>query len=141
MRLRVRWPWVAVVALGARVIVLTPKDTQTSWARILYVAALATLALWALVQTPAIPRMWIVSVGVFLNLVVIAANAGRMPVDPRFVNGAIQGPYVSFHDPSAYLIWLGDGISLFGLVYSAGDLITMAGLAIVSYEIVRLRDV
>jgi hypothetical protein len=86
--------------------------------------------------------MWLVAAGNAVNLLVVAVNAGRMPVPaslarlagPRLLHDGTLGQYVLL-GPATRLGWLADIILLPGLAgrvfpqaYSPGDLVILVGL-------------
>jgi membrane protein required for beta-lactamase induction len=93
-------------------------------------------------------------VGLIFNILVIGANHGRMPADPQALVATGQGSHaeellrngtaanVVLMSDRTYLNFLGDYIVLpflgdVGSAYSAGDLLALAGEALVVYGMVR----
>jgi len=139
--LHFRWPWlvVAVVVIRAAA-VLTPLRSVDG-VQYVYAAGLAALVAWTLWQVNRVAGIWLVAVGSALNMVVIAANGGRMPVASALAGSLVQrghiGQYVVMTS-GTHLNWIADWISLRGLIgwgpleaYSPGDLIVALGIAAV----------
>ena len=138
---RFRWPWVVIAALVVRMAtVLTPLHSVEG-AQYLYTATLAGLVAWTLWHINRITGIWLVGAGSALNLIVIVANGGRMPV-AREISSALAargqiGQYVVMSSDTS-LNWLADWIVLPGFIgtgtvdaYSPGDLIVALGIAVV----------
>lgn len=96
----------------------------------------------------------ILLVGLMLNVLVIGANHGRMPVDPQALVATGQGSHaeelvrdgtaanVVLMSDQTHLNFLGDYIVLpflgdMGSAYSAGDLVALAGEAALVFGMVR----
>jgi hypothetical protein len=96
-------------------------------------------------------------IGLVLNLLVIGANGGRMPADPRALIATGQSAQAQLLEENrtaancvimsedTHLNFLGDRIVLpllgtLGAAYSAGDLVALAGEAALVYGMVRKRD-
>ena len=147
--IRLRHSWLILLALGVQVII---TDVYSAGPRPLLVAlhlasyAAAGIALWV---NRALPGLLVLGAGALLNAAVIALNGGTLPADPHalavaglptdtevFANsGAIKDPV---------LPWLGDIIATPGWlplrnVISIGDLIILAGLAILVHSVTRSR--
>src|ERR1700730_488644 len=89
-RLQFRWSWLVVAALVVReATVLTPLR-NIDGIQYVYAASLAVLVGWTLWHINRIRGIWLVAIGSALNLVVIAANGGRMPVAPELAGSLIQ---------------------------------------------------
>ena len=115
----------------------------------LYVAALVALIAWVLWHISRVAGIWLVAAGSACNLVVIAANFGRMPVAPELAGSLAQrghsGQYVVMSS-GTHLNWIADWISLRGFIgwgpveaYSPGDLIVALGIAAVVALAMRSR--
>src|ERR1700704_3309644 len=90
VHLRFRWPWFVVAALIVReASILTPLN-RVDGIQYIYAATLAALVAWTVWQIDRIAGIWLVTVGAALNLVVIAANGGRMPVAPEIAGTLVQ---------------------------------------------------
>ena len=124
--LDLRAPWVFVLAAAAQVGLMVLGAAGVSlgvgWAPALYVLTfvLVLMGIWA---NRRLPGMCLVGAGVFLNLVVIAANGGSMPVDRGLAVRAGNTQMVEMLDSPAYtnhvaagegtrLRWLGDVLAL-----------------------------
>ncbi len=139
---RLRLPLVAVVALLFRALgprLFLARWPPTPW---LFSASLAMLVAWTWWQRHRFPGIWLVAAGSAMNLLVVIANGGRMPVPvalahlgPRnLLRDGVLGQYVLL-GPATRLGWLADtlhpsGIAgrLFAQAYSPGDLVVAAGL-------------
>ncbi len=149
-RLRFRWPWVVVAALVVReAVVLTPLN-RIDGVQYAYAAALGGLVAWTLWHINKVPMIWLVAAGSALNLVVIAANGGRMPVAPELAGSLVQRGHIGQYTlmtPYTQLNWLADWIALPGSLgrvvheaYSPGDLIVAVGIALVVVLAMRSRE-
>jgi hypothetical protein len=141
-RLHFRWPWLVVVVLAIRAVAVLTPLRGVDGVQYLYATGLAALVAWALWQVKRIAGIWLIAAGSALNLVVIAANDGRMPVAPELAPFLVQrghiGQYVVMAS-GTHLNWLADWISLRVLIgwgpleaYSPGDLIIALGIAAVT---------
>lgn len=137
-RLRFRWPWLILAAVAVRAAVLLTPLSRVDGAQYLYVLALAAIVAWTIVHFKLLPGVWLVTVGSALNLLVIVANGGRMPVTPEFATSLARhgtmGQY-TIMGAQTHLNLLGDWISLYPVpeVYSIGDLVIALGLAILAF--------
>ncbi|MDQ2943324.1 MAG: DUF5317 domain-containing protein [Candidatus Dormibacteraeota bacterium] len=140
-RLRFRWPWLVVVAVVIReATALTPLN-RIDGIQYLYTATLAALVSWCVWNIDRLAGIWLVTAGAALNLVVIAANGGRMPVAPELAGTLVQGGHLGQYTlmtPETRLNWLADWIALPGPMaqlvreaYSPGDVIVAIGTAVV----------
>lgn len=141
--LRLRWPVVVLVALAVKEIgVWGPLAQSRVWAPLLYGLSLAILIAWAAWHVRRLPGVWVVALGMAMNLLVVLANGGHMPVAPdlahrgprQLVEEGYLGQYV-LQGPGTRLAFLDDRIQLPSLLgrllpqaYSAGDLVMSAGL-------------
>jgi hypothetical protein len=144
-RLRFRWPWLIVAALVVRVVTVLPPLTRIDGTRWAYVAALTTVLAWTIWHIDRLPGIWLIAAGSAVNLFVIAANGGRMPVAPQLAGALVQrgqiGQY-TLMGPDTQLNWLADWIGLPGPLreaYSPGDLIVALGIAVVVLLAMRTR--
>ncbi len=151
--LRFRWPFfVLAVLLLKEVGVLTPLS-RVEGAQIVYAVSLAGLVAWTIWHVDRLTGVWLVSIGAALNLIVIAANGGRMPVVPELaargshvlVDRGIVGQYVLMGS-GTHLNWLADWLALPGPVgewlpeaYSPGDVVVALGIAVVAFLATRRR--
>jgi hypothetical protein len=123
------------------VVLLTPFG-RVEGSEYLYVAALAAIVAWTILHFDRLPGIWFVTAGGLLNLVVIVANLGRMPVaadlaGPLLGRGHI-GQY-TLMGPDTHLNFLGDWIYIRPIpeAYSPGDLLIALGIALVVFLAVR----
>lgn len=144
-RLRVRWAWLIVAALVVRVATILPPFTRFDASRWAYVAALTVVLAWTVWHIDRVPGIWLVAAGSAVNLFVIAANLGRMPVASELAGALVQrgqvGQYILM-GPGSHLNWLADWIGLPGPLreaYSPGDLIVALGIATVIILAMRPR--
>jgi hypothetical protein len=80
--LSIRWGWLPLVALAAQwLLVRVPGTDPTPWLGAAFLASYGLLCafLW---MNRALPGLKLALVGTLLNLVVIAANGGFMPIAP-----------------------------------------------------------
>jgi hypothetical protein len=86
--------------------------------------------------------IWLISAGAALNLIVIVANRGRMPVAPELAASMARrttvGQYTVMGSQTNLNI-LGDWIKLVQIpeAYSIGDVLIAVGLAIVVFLAIR----
>jgi Family of unknown function (DUF5317) len=133
----------AVKELGARGPLAGHQDVITA----LFPLSLLALVGWTLWHVGSLPGIWLVTLGLVLNLVVVVANGGHMPVAPEFaghgpgqlVETGRMGQYI-LEGPQTRLPWLDDRIQLpgrlwtfFPQIYSAGDLVSLAGIFLVLF--------
>ena len=146
-RIQFRWPWLVIAALVIREAAVATPLSHVEGVQYLYTVALAALVGWTIWQIGRVAGIWIVTAGASLNLVVIAANGGRMPVAPALAGPLLRqghlGQYTLMTSGSN-LRWLADWISMPGLiaqhvseVYSPGDLVVAAGIAVVIFIAMR----
>jgi hypothetical protein len=141
-RLRFRWPYVVVVAVVVRLVVLESPLNRVDGAQWVYAASLAVVVLWTLWNLDRMPGVWLASTGAVMNLVVIVANDARMPVAPALAGSLVSrgqiGQYVLMGSGTR-LNSLADWISLRPIpeAYSPGDLVIAAGLALVAFLAIR----
>ena len=134
-RLRFRWPWLILVALLLREVIVRTPLNRVEGAQYAYLLALAAIVVWTVWHIPRLRGVWVVTVGATSNLVVIAANGGRMPVAPELAGPLLQqgpvGQYTAMGS-STHLNLLADWIRLRPSleVYSPGDLLIAIGLAV-----------
>jgi hypothetical protein len=135
--LRIRGTWLVFVALATQLAVFTPwsPTLPDSVAVGLHLASYALLLVF-LVLNVRLPGLPIAAAGFACNLLVIAANGGRMPVDAddwSQTAGAVDNNVV-LADSHTNLAWLGDTIPIpahpIANTLSIGDLILLAGIAI-----------
>lgn len=138
-RLRFRWPWVPVVAVLVREAVLLTPLNRVGGAQYIYLLALAAIVVWTIAHFGRLPGVWLITAGAALNLLVIAVNAGRMPVASEFAagltrHGGTLGQYTVMNT-STHLNLLADWIYLNPVpeAYSPGDVFVALGLAILVF--------
>ena len=140
-RLKFRWPWLLVGAIVLRYVIIFSPLSRVEGAQYLYALSLALIVLWTVWHLKLLPGVWLVTGGALLNLIVVLANDGRMPVDATLaahqLGGILNqrghiGEYVLM-GPNTNLSFLGDWLSLGGLpeVYSPGDVLIGMGIALV----------
>ena len=143
-RLRFRWPLLVLAALVVREAVLLTPLNRVGWAPYLYVVSLAAIVAWTIFHFDRLPGIWLVTAGGLMNLIVIVANGGRMPVAAelagRLTHRGQIGQY-TLMGPTTNLNLLGDWVSLgpFREAYSPGDLVIAVGIAVVAFLATRHR--
>jgi hypothetical protein len=152
--IRFRWPLVVVVALLVKELGVDSPLGATPIARIVYPAALAVLIAWTVWHRDRLPGIEIFAAGNAMNLLVIAANLGRMPVSvdlarrgpPQLIELGAYGQYVLM-GRGTNLDWLGDWIQLPGTLgrilpqaYSPGDIVACFGIMIAVFLAIRPID-
>ena len=141
-KLRFRWPWIVVAVIVVRFLVLSTPLNSVEGAQYLYVSALVVIVAWTAWHSRRVRGIWLISVGAALNLVVILANGGRMPVAPELATSmagrANVGQYTLMGSQTNLNI-LGDWIKLgpISQAYSPGDVLIAVGLAIVVFLAIR----
>lgn len=150
--IRFRWPLIVVVAFAARELNVLYGPLAHSWvAPATYTLALGALVAWAVWHRDRAPGIIVVAVGMGMNLMVVAANLGHMPVPlwladrgPReLITRGELGQYILM-GPHTRLDFLGDWITLpgtlgriFTMAYSPGDLVAAAGMGIAVFLSMR----
>jgi hypothetical protein len=143
--LRFRWPWFVLAVLLTREAVQLRPFNRIDGVQLLYAAALAGLVAWTFLHIRRLRGVWVVAAGAALNLLVVVANGGRMPVAPAFAGVLVQrnhlGQYVLMGS-NTNLNWLGDWITVswpVGIpgVYSPGDLVVAVGIGVVAFFATR----
>ncbi len=140
-RLKFRWPWVLLAAVLVREVVVFSPLSRIDGAQYVYVVSLGVIVLWTVWHLKSLPGVWLVTAGGLLNLIVVVANAGRMPVAPDLARTELGGALIqrghigqyTLMGPDTHLNVLGDWISLHPLptAFSPGDLLIAAGIALV----------
>jgi hypothetical protein len=146
-QLHFRWPWLVVAVLAVRAAAVLTPLRGVEGVQYVYAAGLAALVAWALWHVNRVAGIWLVAAGSALNLVVIAANGGRMPVAPELAGSLVQRGHIGQYVVMAtgtHLNWLADWISLRGLTgwgpleaYSPGDLLVALGIAAITAQAMR----
>jgi hypothetical protein len=140
VRLRFRWPWLIVGVLVVRAAAVATPLRSVQGVQYVYLAALTVLVAWTLWQIELVRGIWLVAVGSVLNLVVIAANGGSMPVAPGLAGSLVHSGHLGQYTlitADTNLGWLADWIALPGLrqvvaeAYSPGDVIVALGIGVV----------
>ncbi|MDO8515927.1 MAG: DUF5317 family protein [bacterium] len=141
-------PRIAYVALGALFMFIglfLGLDWHWTLGRItLPISFAIPIAIWYVAQKPFYALKYGVSLGFFMNGVVIAANGGRMPV-------RIDTPQAFRHDwwiyeamtPETRLAWLGDILShpfIGGGFTSPGDLVIFGSVIIATIHLLVFHD-
>ena len=141
--LRFRWPLFVLAVLVIKEVVLITPLSRVDGIQLVYAASLAALVAWTVWHFDLLPGVWLVSIGAALNLVVVVANGGRMPVAPELAGHLVErghiGQYVVM-GPGTNLAWLADWIDVpgpLGGAYSPGDVIVAIGIAVVSFLATR----
>ena len=140
-RLKFRWPVVLVAAVVLRYVVIFSPLSRVEGAQYVYALSLAVIVLWTVWHLRLLPGVWLVTLGGALNLVVVLANGGRMPVDATLAASQLGGILArrghigqyTVMGPDTHLGFLGDWVSLGPLpeAYSPGDLLIAMGIALV----------
>jgi hypothetical protein len=141
--LNIRWPWLVVAALIVREAAVLSPLSGVDGVQYVYVVALAALVAWTAFHATRLRGAWIVSMGAGLNLLVVIANAARMPVAPELAGRLLDrghiGQYVVMGS-GTNLGWLGDWIGVpgpLGGAYSPGDVVIAIGIAAVAFFATR----
>ena len=148
---RLRWPLVVLAALLVKEAgIRTPLATAAA-APWIFVLSLVGLIAWALWHHDRLPGIWLVALGIGLNLAVVVANGGHMPVPveqarrgpPVLMEHGTWGQYI-IAGPATRLAWLEDWIvlpgpigRLFPQAYSPGDLVAFVGMVVVLFLATR----
>ncbi len=148
-RLRFRWPWLVVAVLIVREAGLVTPLRNVDGIQYVYAAALAALVAWTVWQIPRIAGIGLVTAGSALNLLVIAANGGRMPVAADLAGSLAQLGHIGQYtlmSSNTQLNWLADWIALPGTIgrllpeaYSPGDVIVAIGIGVIVALAMRSR--
>src|SRR5712692_3774817 len=140
-RLKFRWPWFLVGAVVIREVVTFTPLSRVEGAQYVYVVSLALIVIWTVWHLKRLPGVWLVTAGALCNLIVVAANGGRMPVSVDIAKAQLGGVLFqrgtigqyTLMGPDTHLGFLGDWLSVWPLpqAYSPGDLLIAMGLALV----------
>ncbi len=154
VNLRVRQLWLFFIPLGLQLVVFTPLaslfGSSTAVIQFVYLVSMLIAAL-ALVLNRQLPGLLWIAAGLVLNVLVITANGGFMPVSPaarEFAGmAALSGRdnNVIPMGPGTWFWFLGDILPLpawmpFANVFSLGDvLITLGGVRFTQRALVPPR--
>src|SRR2546423_8874238 len=83
--IRLRWPVIPLFALIMRDVGVNTPLAYTPWAPLLYVTGLSLLFAWAIWYWNCLPGLLILTSVILLNLILIVANLGHMPVSLALV--------------------------------------------------------
>ena len=152
---RLRWPLVVIAAFLVKELEFrSPLGTSPAGPPV-YVLSLAVLIAWTVWHRDELPGILIVSVGMTMNLVVVVANLGHMPVvaaaaylgPPQLRSTGSWAEY-TIMGAGTHLNWLGDWILFPGLIgriapqaYSPGDIVSLVGLTAVLFLATRPRRI
>ena len=150
--LRLRWLPLVIAGFALQLLIFTPfgMSPLVAFATLpIYVLSLALIAIWVAANWR-IPGMALIAIGLALNVAVIAANGGHMPVSPEGARLAGQYEALAAGDPAtskhalmsseqARLWWLSDIIVIprgvpGAVVLSVGDIVLTVGIAILCYS-------
>src|SRR5262245_33013497 len=116
---RLRWPLLVVAAFVVRELLIRTPFATSDLVPAAFVLSLLVLIRWAVWHRHELPGILIVAAGMTLNLVVVLANGGRMPVAAGAAHlgpSALQeqGYWAEYAlmGPDTRLGWLGDWILL-----------------------------
>lgn len=150
---RLRWPLLVVAAFVVRELEIRTPLADSPLTPVAFVLSLVVLIGWTLWHRHELPGIWLVSVGMAMNLAVALANGAHMPVvdsaahlgPPQLHDNGSWAEYVLM-GPDTRLGWLGDWIMLPGPIgrlfpqaYSPGDLVSLVGLGVVLFLATRPR--
>jgi Family of unknown function (DUF5317) len=151
LELRLRWPLVVLAALAVRLLGVFGPLATSPLTPFLFPASLVALLAWSLWHRNLLRGSWLIALGLAINLAVVLANGGRMPVSRAGAGGAssalvrrgVWGQY-ALAGPGTRLHWLGDWIffpppvgRVVRDVYSPGDLVVCLGLGLVFFFATR----
>ena len=154
---RITWPMLLllVIALAIKELGIYGPLASSSFTPWLFTISNLALIFWALWHRGQLRGVELVALGITLNLIVVVANMGHMPVapslahrgPPELLRYGVWGQY-ALAGPRTRLNWLSDWIKLptpigrlFPQAYSPGDLVSCAGLALVLFLLTRPRSV
>jgi len=135
---RLRWLWLAFVAFGVQVMLVTVvPHGDTDLHRILHLATYALVGLCVL-RNLDLRFLWVAAFGGLLNLVAIAANGGVMPASRGALETAgleVQSGSFANSDAvdGAHVAFLGDVFAIpagwpGANVFSVGDVVMLVGV-------------
>lgn len=152
--------WLILVSLAIQLLVYIPPLRHSSLvldhAGAIYLGALCLAIIGMLRNQHLGPALQLATLGLLLNATVIAANGGHMPVNTAALratqgSGAViaaQDPHTygntRLAKPSDHLLFLSDVIPVrlgkdAGNVYSIGDMLISAGVALLVYRAMGRR--
>jgi hypothetical protein len=149
---QLRWLPLVIAGFVLHLLIFTPfaRSPLVTFATLpIYVLSLVLLAIWVAANWR-IPGMALIATGLALNVAVIAANGGHMPVLPEGARLAGQYEVLAADDPrtSKHLLMASEQVQLWLLsdiivipygvpgasVLSVGDLVLTVGVAILCYS-------
>jgi hypothetical protein len=145
VRRRLRWPLVVVGAFLVRELLVRSPLGDSGAAPAIFAVSLAVLIAWTIWHHAELPGIWLIAGGMSLNLAVVLANGGRMPVvpaashlgPPQLREQGVWAQYALIR-PDTRLSWLGDWIflpqplyRLLPQAYSPGDMVAVLGFILV----------
>ncbi|HLJ02614.1 MAG TPA: DUF5317 domain-containing protein [Solirubrobacteraceae bacterium] len=144
--LRLRWLWLAPLALGTQVLIVTiaPGGDATLHAGV-HIGTYAVIGvfLWA---NRAVAGARIIALGALANSLEIVINGGVMPASLAAQRLAGLSEGAGFHNSAAlshpHLLWLGDIIPVPGPLpntLSIGDCVIFAGMLVLLHRTCRVR--
>jgi uncharacterized protein DUF5317 len=148
---RLRWPLVVIAAFVIRELEVRTPLGSAAWGPAIFALSLAVLLVWAAWHHDRLPGIWLVVVGIGMNLLVVIVNGGRMPValaaahlGPAQLRDQRTFAQYQLAGPDTRLGWLGDWIVLpppigllFPQAYSPGDMVSAVGFAVVLFLATR----
>jgi hypothetical protein len=144
---RFRWPLLIVAVLLVKEVGLLTPLNRVDGVQVVYVISLAALVGWTVWHFDLLPAVWLVSIGAALNLVVVVANGGRMPVAPELAGHLVERGHIGQYTvmgPGTNLGWLADWIGVpgpLGGAYSPGDIVVALGIGAVAFLTTRRHTV
>jgi hypothetical protein len=153
--IQLRWLPLVIAGFALQLLIFTPfaQSPLIAFATLpIYVLSLALLAIWVAANWR-IPGMALIAIGLALNVAVIAANGGHMPVLPEAARLAGQYEALAAGDPRTSKhelmemeqarLWLLSDIIVIprgvpgAVVLSVGDIVLTVGIAILCYSTIR----
>jgi hypothetical protein len=150
--IQLRWLPLVIAAFVLQILIFTPfaHSPMVAFATLpIYVLSLSLIAIWVAANWR-VPGMALIAIGLVLNVAVIAANGGHMPVLPEAARLAGQYDAIAADDPSTskhallpmeqVRLWaLSDIIAIphgvpGSVVLSVGDVVLTVGIAILCYS-------
>lgn len=141
-QLRIRWPWLAIVALGLQFVAFSPlRDPLGETGVIALHFVSYGLLVWFVVANRERAGIVVAGAGLLMNLLAIALNGGYMPasrhalvVSGEDYAGATANNSTVIHEGTR-LSFLGDVFAIpdgtiLASVFSVGDVLIVVGVAI-----------